>query len=174
MKEIKTFETFVSEKKSGKWIFDETENRKSLKPQIHTGRKETAEKSGELYSIKGKAKNKLEPSFHGLNKPGVKKFRKVNLSRDLMNLKEGENEHQNYMFFANMKNMHRMCQEILEMDHHKVDHILSDGHAWAVDHIATSKDDVEEVYNFLKSSCEDYKDQEKIMVPQVSKFQIKP
>jgi hypothetical protein len=29
-----------------------------------------------------------------------------------------------------------------------VDMILSDGHDWANDHIATSKDDVEEVKNF--------------------------
>ena len=29
------------------------------------------------------------------------------------------------------------------------DGILASGHDWAEDHIATSKDDVEEVYNFL-------------------------
>ena len=38
---------------------------------------------------------------------------------------------------------------MLEMDEAKVDAMLSDGHNWAVDHIATSKDDVEEVFNFL-------------------------
>ena len=32
-----------------------------------------------------------------------------------------------------------------------VDTVLKNGHGWATDHIATSKDDVEEVYNFLKS-----------------------
>jgi hypothetical protein len=40
---------------------------------------------------------------------------------------------------------------MLEMDESKVDRILSDGHNWALDHIATSKDDVEEVFNFLAS-----------------------
>jgi len=40
------------------------------------------------------------------------------------------------------------------MDHSMVDSTLTDGHGWAVDHIATSKDDVEEVYGFLKSTFE--------------------
>jgi hypothetical protein len=35
------------------------------------------------------------------------------------------------------------------MDESKVDEMLSNGHNWAVDHIATSKDDIEEVFNFL-------------------------
>ena len=39
----------------------------------------------------------------------------------------------------------------MEMDKDTVDEILSNGHDWASDHIATSKDDVEEVYNFLKN-----------------------
>ena len=55
----------------------------------------------------------------------------------------------NYMFFSNLKQMHRMAEELLSMDKTAIDSILTDGHAWAVDHIATSKDDVEEVYNFL-------------------------
>ena len=38
---------------------------------------------------------------------------------------------------------------MLEMDESKVDAMLLNGHNWAVDHIATSKDDVEEVFNFL-------------------------
>lgn len=56
---------------------------------------------------------------------------------------------ENYMFFANITNIKRMCDEILEMSPSVVDSLLSDGHAWAVDHISTSKDDVEEVYGFL-------------------------
>ena len=35
------------------------------------------------------------------------------------------------------------------MDKNEVDKILSDGHGWATDHIATSKDDVEEVFNLF-------------------------
>ena len=56
---------------------------------------------------------------------------------------------ENYMFFGNIETIHRLTGIILEMDPNKVDSILKDGHNWAVDHIATSKDDVEEVANFL-------------------------
>ena len=42
-----------------------------------------------------------------------------------------------------------MVDAMLQMDPNKVDQILSNGHSWAVDHITTSKDDVEEVGNFL-------------------------
>ena len=69
-------------------------------------------------------------------------------------ISESHDEADNYMFFANISNIKRMCDEILEMDHSMVDSKLTDGHGWAVDHIATSKDDVEEVYGFLKSSSE--------------------
>ena len=62
------------------------------------------------------------------------------------------NEHQetqNYMFFGNLKTIKRLVDVMLEMDESEVDNILTNGHNWAVDHMATSKDDVEEVFNFL-------------------------
>jgi hypothetical protein len=55
----------------------------------------------------------------------------------------------NYMFFQNLKNIKRTVDELLKMDESMVNMVLSNGHDWANDHIATSKDDVEEVYNFL-------------------------
>ena len=58
---------------------------------------------------------------------------------------------EHYMFFENLKIIKAAVDEMLEMDEAMVDQILSDGHNWAEDHMATSKDDVEEVFNFLKS-----------------------
>ena len=58
----------------------------------------------------------------------------------------------NYMFFQNLKTIHHAIGELLEMNPDNVDQLLNNGHAWAVDHIATSADDVEEVYHFLTSS----------------------
>lgn len=55
----------------------------------------------------------------------------------------------NYMFFQNLKTIKKMVDAMLQMDPNEVDQILSNGHGWAVDHITTSKDDVEEVGNFL-------------------------
>ena len=54
-----------------------------------------------------------------------------------------------YMFFQNLKSIKMMVDEMLEMDEKMVNDILLDGHSWAEDHITTSKDDIEEVYNFL-------------------------
>jgi len=75
-------------------------------------------------------------------------------SKNITETNEGHDGSENYMFFANISNIKRMCEEMLEMDPSKVDSLLSDGHGWATDHIATSKDDVEEVYGFLKSSMD--------------------
>lgn len=55
----------------------------------------------------------------------------------------------NYMFFQNLETIKQMVDELLELDEKMVDGILASGHDWAEDHIATSKDDIEEVYNFL-------------------------
>lgn len=57
----------------------------------------------------------------------------------------------NYMFFGNLETLKRMVDELVQMDHAQVDEILKGGHEWAVDHIASSADDVQEVYNFLKN-----------------------
>jgi hypothetical protein len=53
------------------------------------------------------------------------------------------------MFFGNLQTIKRLIDEMLEMDEAKVDAMLSNGHNWALDHMATSKDDIEEVFNFL-------------------------
>jgi hypothetical protein len=58
----------------------------------------------------------------------------------------------NYMFFQNLQTIKAAVDSMLQMDPAEVDHMLSAGHAWAVDHIATSKDDIEEVAGFLTNS----------------------
>lgn len=65
-------------------------------------------------------------------------------------------EYENYMFFGNLKTIKRLVDSLLEMDEAQVDKILSNGHAWADDHIATSKDDIEEVFNFLANEVADH------------------
>ena len=70
------------------------------------------------------------------------------MSNESNSLKEHQ-ETSNYMFFGNLKTIKRLVDEMLEMDESEVDAMLLNGHNWAVDHIATSKDDVEEVFNFL-------------------------
>jgi len=60
----------------------------------------------------------------------------------------------NYMFFSNLKVIKSAVEEMLSMDASQIDALLDDGHDWASDHIATSKDDVEEVHQWLKGNME--------------------
>ena len=62
---------------------------------------------------------------------------------------EAHHEAENYMFFGDLETIHRLVGEMLKMDPAKVDAVLKNGHNWAMDHVATSKDDIEEVANFL-------------------------
>jgi hypothetical protein len=58
------------------------------------------------------------------------------------------NEEPNYMVIQNIKQMIMQLQGISEMNEDELLSIMAE-HPWAVDHLSTSKDDIEEVYNFL-------------------------
>jgi len=75
----------------------------------------------------------------------IKSFNKFNENNS-------ESESQNYMFFNNLATIKRLVDDMLEMDEKEVDDMLTNGHNWALDHMTTSKDDVEEVYNFLRGN----------------------
>jgi len=62
---------------------------------------------------------------------------------------ESHHEVNHYMFFGNLETIKRYVDAMLEMDPTAVNELLDNGHDWAADHIATSKDDIEEVANFL-------------------------
>jgi hypothetical protein len=59
----------------------------------------------------------------------------------------------NYMFFGNLQIIQRAIEALMQMDPDEVDEILEE-HAWAVDHIATSADDIQEVANFFLNKDE--------------------
>jgi len=54
------------------------------------------------------------------------------------------------MFLANLDSMARHIEELRQIDSGQLDAILQE-HAWAEDHIATSKDDLQEVTEFMLS-----------------------
>jgi hypothetical protein len=89
-----------------------------------------------------------------LSKPKKKdkSKKKLVLNRKFKSMNEDNGESQNYMFFSNLQTIKRLVDDMLEMDEVEVDEMLTNGHNWALDHIATSKDDVEEVYNFLRGN----------------------
>ena len=154
MDNIRKFENFsTNEAKGDKWIKDAIKNPGSLRKSLKKKEGEKITKSeidSELQALKGKDKDKSKKGVQGLSKKDLSKYRKLNLAKTLKGLKEHQ-ETQNYMFFDSLQTIKRLVDEMIEMDESKVDAILSDGHNWALDHIATSKDDIEEVFNFLAS-----------------------
>ena len=83
----------------------------------------------------------------------------------------------NYMFFGNLKIIKKHVDAMLQMDPEHIQEILSNGHDWAADHIATSKDDVEEVAGFLMNEVgqdnDDYNDQQPQFIPAGFKIILK-
>jgi hypothetical protein len=78
------------------------------------------------------------------------KKQEKNVKKTAEKLKKSISENKdNYMFFQNLKTIKDEVEELMKMDKDKIEALLSNGHDWASDHIATSKDDVEEVKNFL-------------------------
>ena len=81
------------------------------------------------------------------------------------------------MFFGNLKIIKKYVDAMLQMNPDQVQEILSNGHDWAADHIATSKDDVEEVAGFLMNEVgqdnDDYNMQQPQFVPAGFKNHLK-
>ncbi len=96
------------------------------------------EKYGKPQTPKGAKKVDLTKKQEKSVKKTAEKLKK-NIKEDL----------DSYMFFQNLKTIKTAVDAMLETDFRLIDNILNDGHNWAEDHIATSKDDIEEVYNFL-------------------------
>jgi hypothetical protein len=148
MSNIKSFDSF-NEKN---WIKDAIKNPGALKKSLGKEKDEKLTKSeiaDELKKLNAKDKDSKKPGTQ-LDKKDTTKKRRLELAKTLSSLKENhEGGTQNYMFFGNLKTIKRLVDEMLEMDETEVDAMLTNGHNWAVDHIATSKDDVEEVFNFL-------------------------
>jgi hypothetical protein len=63
-------------------------------------------------------------------------------------------ELKNYMFFSNLRVIKEKVDALLAMDAKKLDEMIENGHDWASEHVATAKDDMEEVYNWASTSSE--------------------
>jgi hypothetical protein len=60
-----------------------------------------------------------------------------------------EQENDRYMFFSNLEQIKRQCDLLLELNEDEVQQILENGHDWAQDHIATAKESIDQVFDFL-------------------------
>lgn len=78
------------------------------------------------------------------------------------NTEEGhhEGEEKNYMFFKNLYTMKKCIDEIMAMNKEQVDELIEKGHDWASDHISSSKDDLQEVFDWLRYEIDNYEGEE--------------
>ena len=76
-------------------------------------------------------------------------------------LKEESEKHTSrYMFFSNLEQMRRQCDMLLDMDQDEIESILENGHDWAQDHISEAKNNMDQVFDFLKNEMEGGSDYE--------------
>ena len=60
-----------------------------------------------------------------------------------------------YMFFSNLEQIRDQANELLKYDKNQVEQLLDDGHDWAQDHIASSTESIDQVYDFMKNHLND-------------------
>ena len=161
MKNIENFEQF-NEKSSEKWIQKSISRPGALRKKLGKKKGEkisSTEIRSEISKLKKKDKDKSKPGIQGLSKKDLTKFRQLSLAKTLKGLKENHG-HENYMFFNNLETIKRMAEELLSMDHEKMDSMMTNGHDWATDHVAVAKEDLEQVYDFFMSDEEHSHDME--------------
>jgi hypothetical protein len=113
------------------------------------------EKSGEglWANIRAKRARGEKPAKPGdsdyPNKKGWNKAVKASKNESEME-NEAENEMSSrYMFFSNLTQIHRQTGKLLELDENKINDLLDNGHDWAEDHLATCKESLEQVFDFM-------------------------
>jgi hypothetical protein len=74
-----------------------------------------------------------------------------------------EQENKRYMFFQNLEQMKRQCENLLSMDENKISQILENGHDWAQDHIAEAKNNMDQVFDFLMNEIKGGKEMNDMM-----------
>jgi len=74
-----------------------------------------------------------------------KEFGKTNEGTELEEGGEGSR----YMFFSNLEQIKNQAEQLLALDHDKIEAMLNSGHDWAADHIATSKETLDHAFDFI-------------------------
>tara|TARA_B110000444_G_C18844850_1_gene601211 strand:- start:831 stop:1274 length:444 start_codon:yes stop_codon:yes gene_type:complete len=75
------------------------------------------------------------------------------IKKHLNSLNEERTE--NYMFFSNLKQIHRQCEILLNLEESVIEDILQNGHDWADDHVSVAKENMDQVLDFLMNQTED-------------------
>jgi DNA-directed RNA polymerase subunit RPC12/RpoP len=74
------------------------------------------------------------------------------------------NMEENYMFFSNLKQIHRQCELLLKMDKNTLDSIIQNGHDWADDHVSEAKTNMDQVFDFFMNETKENINEDKKIV----------
>ena len=141
MKNIEGFDNFVNEKA---WI------KGSIKK--HDGLEETEKSLDELN------RSTYNNAAAGALGKGDKDLALGFLSHsNKMGIEDNEEDYESsrYMFFSNLQQIRRQAGLLLDMDEDEIQEILENGHDWAQDHIATAKESIDQVFDFLMNETRD-------------------
>ena len=91
-------------------------------------------------------------------KKRVVKFNESDLEKIIQKiLKEEDKERSSrYMFFSNLEQIKKQADILLTMNRDQIGFVLDDGHDWAQDHIASSKENLDQVFDFLTNKVEEW------------------
>jgi hypothetical protein len=73
---------------------------------------------------------------------------------EINELEEGSEDSSRYMFFSNLEQIKRQADLLMKFDHGKIEAILNSGHDWAADHMAVTKENLDQVFDFLMNEIE--------------------
>jgi hypothetical protein len=79
---------------------------------------------------------------------------KLIVKENMMEMNEEAYEASRYMFFGNLEQIRRQAGLLLDLDEDKINEILENGHDWAQDHIATAKESIDQVFDFLMNETQ--------------------
>lgn len=131
--------------------FHDFEKDKSAELEELKKMKRNFKKRGEMHQAPGERKAHYNPVTHKIEDMSAEEVEdRVEAMEEIDEKLSHSHSIQNYMFFANLKTICRLSRKLLSMDKQQLDKMLME-HNWALDHIATSKDDVEEVFNWVMS-----------------------
>lgn len=82
-----------------------------------------------------------------MNKSDIRRIIREGFQSSAMN--ENEKNSKRYMFRSNLEQMCRQAELLMKEDDKTIDSILDDGHDWAADHVATAKESLDQVFDFM-------------------------
>jgi nitrogen fixation/metabolism regulation signal transduction histidine kinase len=69
-------------------------------------------------------------------------------------IQEADHDNDRYMFFSNLEQIKRQADMLLDMDKEVLHQIIENGHDWAQDHVATAKENMDQIFDFFMNEIE--------------------